>query len=262
MNNKGSVLIFLLLITGVISFFLMQTLYYAKLNQELCYNYNKKFLLKQEFQKITMLFSELIKNKTLYNEYFDENILKYFAHERDLKIDKRKFKIALRRESELINIVVKNESEIKNVVEKIFEGDYDEVKISEIVDSMLDWIDSDDLKRINGAEKEDYKKFGYEPPNSNLKDIFELKKIKGIDEDTFFKVNVDDNETIEYKGLFPYLTIYKNGFYKYDILSKKKIQYKNILRLYVRPDNSKKLYVLFLGEKGNIFYLLRWKRLI
>ena len=262
MNNRGSVLIFLLLITGVISFFLMQTLYYAKLNQELCYNYNKNFLLKQEFQKITMLFSELIRNKNLYNEYFDDSIFKYFATEQDLTIDKRKFKIALKRESELVDINIKNAAQIKSVVEKIFQDDYDEVKISEIVDSIFDWIDPDDLKRINGAEKEEYKKFGYEPPNGNLKDIFELKKIKGIDEDTFFKISINDDENTEYKGLFPYLTIYKNGFSRYDILSKKNLVYKNILRLYVRPDNSKKLYVLFIGEKGNIFYLLKWKRLI
>ncbi|MDQ2867080.1 MAG: general secretion pathway protein GspK [Verrucomicrobiota bacterium] len=44
-----------------------------------------------------------------------------------------------------------------------------------MIDTLLDWVDADDLVRLNGAEKSD----DYEPANAPLTRIEDLKKIKG-----------------------------------------------------------------------------------
>jgi hypothetical protein len=49
-----------------------------------------------------------------------------------------------------------------------------------MIDSLLDWIDPDNLVRINGAEDEP----GYQPPNGPLKTLAEVKRIRGWEEFT------------------------------------------------------------------------------
>ena len=49
-----------------------------------------------------------------------------------------------------------------------------------MIDTLLDWIDPDNLVRLNGAEEEG----GYKPANRPLRRLEELKKIKGWEEFT------------------------------------------------------------------------------
>lgn len=49
-----------------------------------------------------------------------------------------------------------------------------------MIDTLLDWVDPDNLVRLNGAEEES----GYKPANKPLTRIEELKKIKGWEEFT------------------------------------------------------------------------------
>lgn len=57
-------------------------------------------------------------------------------------------------------------------------------KIPELVDAWFDWIDTDRLKRLNGAEEDYYKKEhkGYEPRNGKFASVDEIRWIKGFDE--------------------------------------------------------------------------------
>jgi hypothetical protein len=50
----------------------------------------------------------------------------------------------------------------------------------QMIDTLLDWVDPDDLVRLNGAEDE----AGYKPANRPLRRLEELKKIKGWEEFT------------------------------------------------------------------------------
>lgn len=77
---------------------------------------------------------------------------------------------------------------------KYFGIDQDRINVA--IDSLLDWIDQDDLKRLNGAEKEYYSSEGYdyEPRNYPIQFKEELKMIRGFDEAL-------------YKKLEPYITI-------------------------------------------------------
>ena len=53
-----------------------------------------------------------------------------------------------------------------------------------LTDSLIDWMDKDDLKRLNGAEFDDYDLDGkeYKPSNEPLKDFEELRHIEGFSE--------------------------------------------------------------------------------
>jgi general secretion pathway protein K len=50
----------------------------------------------------------------------------------------------------------------------------------QMIDTLLDWVDPDNLVRLNGAEEGP----GYKPPNRPLKSLDEIKKIKGWEEFT------------------------------------------------------------------------------
>ncbi len=68
-----------------------------------------------------------------------------------------------------------------------------------LTDSLIDWMDQDDLKRLNGAEKDDYELEGHEynPPNEILKDFDELRLIEGFDE-KFFNEDGSPNQYHQY----------------------------------------------------------------
>ena len=76
-------------------------------------------------------------------------------------------------------------------------------KADTIVDSILDWIDTDDLYRLNGAESEYYQSLPnpYKAKNGRLDTLEELLLIKGMSPDILFG-------TKERKGLINFVTIY------------------------------------------------------
>ena len=72
-----------------------------------------------------------------------------------------------------------------------------------IVDSILDWIDTDDLHHLNGAESEHYQSLPhpYKAKNGRLDTIEELLMVKGVTPDILFG-------TKEQKGIIHFVTIY------------------------------------------------------
>ncbi|MCU7940601.1 MAG: general secretion pathway protein GspK [gamma proteobacterium symbiont of Bathyaustriella thionipta] len=81
-----------------------------------------------------------------------------------------------------INIARLNQKKLTDLLEQqLGEGNK---KIPELVDAWLDWVDSDNLKRLNGAEEAYYRKehTGYEPRNGLLTSVDEIRWIKGFDE--------------------------------------------------------------------------------
>jgi general secretion pathway protein K len=74
-----------------------------------------------------------------------------------------------------------------------------------IVDSILDWIDTDDLHRLNGVESEYYQSLPnpYKAKNGRLDTLEELLLIKGMSPDILFG-------TKEKIGLIRFVTIYSS----------------------------------------------------
>jgi general secretion pathway protein K len=60
----------------------------------------------------------------------------------------------------------------------------------EITDSITDWIDTDDIERIGGAESSYYESLeeSYEAKNNQLDSLQEIRMIKGIDDEVFKKI--------------------------------------------------------------------------
>jgi general secretion pathway protein K len=86
------------------------------------------------------------------------------------------------------------EKELNRILEQYFEFDFGITR--ELSSMLLDWIDSDDSRRLNGAESEDYldENPPYRAANSPLQSLEELRLLK-IWQDEFFDENGRPNET-------------------------------------------------------------------
>lgn len=76
-----------------------------------------------------------------------------------------------------------------------------------ILDSLLDWRDEDDLKRMSGAEDDDYRSQGlsYGPSNGLMNSVSELARVNGV-------------TSVEYEALQSSVTVY-SGQSRIDIAS-------------------------------------------
>lgn len=90
----------------------------------------------------------------------------------------------------LISLTTINSEALRNLL--IMSGASPE-DLNSLIDCLLDWVDPDDLKRLNGAERFDYSALGYEPRNMRIQYLEELKLVKGFSD--------------FYQKLAPYLTI-------------------------------------------------------
>jgi Type II secretion system (T2SS), protein K len=68
-------------------------------------------------------------------------------------------------------------------------------ELNHMIDCLLDWVDPDDLERLNGAEASD----DYRPPNHLLTRVDELRQIKGW-EDFTSKPGWEDDFTLNSSG--------------------------------------------------------------
>lgn len=86
----------------------------------------------------------------------------------------------------LISVSTMNINAFKNLIKNLTKSDP-----SIIIDSLLDWIDEDDLKRLNGFEKVDYRMEGksYIPRNYPIQYKEELLLIKGITKEIYDNIS-------------------------------------------------------------------------
>ncbi|HPG29301.1 MAG TPA: type II secretion system protein GspK [bacterium] len=122
---------------------------------------------------------EGVKEKILYDAGAGKNIIK--DKPASVQIGGSEINYILDCENRKTNINRVKKEELIETAKKIIE---DEGEAQVIADSILDWIDGDDLERLNGAEKNYYKTNGYdyEPANAGIRNIFELSKIRGLRE--------------------------------------------------------------------------------
>ncbi|WP_432471305.1 general secretion pathway protein GspK [Amphritea sp. HPY] len=66
-------------------------------------------------------------------------------------------------------------------------ADVDDARADSLADAILDWRDGDDLKRLNGAEDDDYLLAGldWEAKDAPFESILELRRVLGMDEQVF-----------------------------------------------------------------------------
>lgn len=97
-----------------------------------------------------------------------------------------------------------------------------------IINSFLDWTDPDDLTRLNGAEKDYYKKEGkpYSPRNYQIQYLEELSLIRGMDKELYAKIE-------------PFITILPNFGFNPNTAPKE------VLQAYLDIDDEQTLSNLF-----------------
>lgn len=117
----------------------------------------------------------------------------------ELKIPERVL-LSLRDTNGLISLTYINTQALKRLILRHTNNDTQRADI--IIDSLLDWIDRDDLTRLNGAERDYYRNqnLSYSPRNYPFQYKEEFVLIRGMDWEL-------------YRKLEPYLTILPaNGF--------------------------------------------------
>ncbi len=102
------------------------------------------------------------------------------------EIDEQSVGVRIRKESGKIDI---NEVPLHLLMEIIeLCGASPGVETTSIANSILDWIDEDDLTRPGGAEKDYYLSLPgpYLPKNNRIQDIHELLLVRGVSRDIFY----------------------------------------------------------------------------
>lgn len=131
-----------------------------------------------------------------------------------LKIGDRTCKIFISDEGAKINInKMTNETRV-GFIKFLKAFKLEELTAEIITDSILDWLDEDELHHVNGAEKQYYDTLPepYEPKNGPFENIEELSLVRGITPEIF-------------ELLREHLTIYGSGKINVNFASKEVLQY-------------------------------------
>lgn len=149
------------------------------------------------------------KKKTYYMEIVnpDGSIKKWNLYGNDIKLNDR-VKVQIYDIAGMIPLYY-DTGILRNICREFFEdgrGDF-------FVDSLMDWQDSDSLKRLNGAEKWDYKASNkkYEPRNGKIQLIEEAKLV--LNYDKVFSSFMMNNFILSGSGYLNPLT-FSNGILK------------------------------------------------
>ncbi|MFV1995484.1 MAG: general secretion pathway protein GspK, partial [Verrucomicrobiales bacterium] len=113
------------------------------------------------------------------------------------------FEVRLRSEGGRLNINTLLAKKDRLLLEGVFIfWGLSEEEASEIMDALLDWVDSDDLEELTGAEFEYYYELGYEnyPFNRPFYDIEEMALVRGMDLVSEYKPDWRDYFTLWSSG--------------------------------------------------------------
>lgn len=190
-KNKGSVLIIvmwlimlgLILVTAIATNVRLSAM--TVINQQQALQDWSRILESLDKAYLEILIEKLntrkVKKTTAYKEKDNDNLfdgralqLHYKTPEgMTVRIYNLAGKISLRRLSK---------AKLQQLLEQVL-GEHNK-KIPELVDAWLDWQDKDNLKRLNGAEKQYYEKqkLPYVPRNALFASVDEIRLIKGYEE--------------------------------------------------------------------------------
>jgi general secretion pathway protein K len=94
------------------------------------------------------------------------------------------YEVNITTEEGRLNIAALLTEEKRVILERLF-GSWGlrPLEAQEVVDALMDWVDADDFKRLKGAEKEDYKKDGFNdrPYNRTFQTLDEVTLVRGMD---------------------------------------------------------------------------------
>ncbi len=111
-----------------------------------------------------------------------------------------------------INLNLVYEATLRKIITQL---DLEEEARDKIVDSILDWRDPDDFRRLNGAENDYYQSLPepYDCKNGNFDSVEELLLVKGVTSELFYgrKGKQESEENLPPMGLKDIFSIYALG---------------------------------------------------
>ena len=128
---------------------------------------------------------------------------------REGEIGKGSFKYTITDEDRKLNINKASVGQLKNL---FLDTGVDITGVDTIVDSIMDWRDTNDLHRWNGAEEDYYSSLEepYSCKDGPFDSIEELLLVKGMSREILYGSGDEDDENI-YQGVAEYLTVYGSG---------------------------------------------------
>jgi len=129
-----------------------------------------------DFQYVSLPFDGVL---TLYKQGPPATLVPRFLRTR-VRLGNGEFTYRITDEQSRINVNTATQPQLDKLLQCL---GVDKVNRDEIVDSILDWIDTNDDHRINGAESEDYYlklPIPYRARNGQMESVNELLQIKGV----------------------------------------------------------------------------------
>lgn len=135
--------------------------------------------------------------------------------ERDVKLGSGKFQYVITDEDGKLNINTATVMQLKHV---FLESGVDVSEVDTIVDSIVDWRDTNDLHMLNGAEEDYYRSLEnpYSCKDAPFDSVEELLLVKGMTPEILYgtpKKNEEEKEGDDeqnYEGVIQYLTVYRS----------------------------------------------------
>jgi len=248
-NNKGSVLIVVLWTLIMIGYLVGDYLVHNRAKTGTAMN------LVMSFNQMNAV--ESVLNLTTTNEW--KTGIDQYKPEKwvDMDVEGIKLRFRLDNEGSRININTADDVKIRQAVVDILDGS-DIEKANLLTDAILDWRDTDDLIRTQGAERAYYESEGlnYLPADGLFKTMTELLLVKGMTNKIFWGDPGKDeslkDESLEDMNNISFMekvTIFDAGIERLSIL----IPLKGDTRLYV---------VLFLKGKKSLEVVERYTELL
>lgn len=133
------------------------------------------------------------------------------APDRSEELGNGSFTYDINDEDGKLNINIATDQQLKNI---FLESGVDIEKVDIIVDSILDWIDENDLHRLNGAEEDYYRSLDrpYSCKDGKFSSIEELLLVRGMTPEILYGSAGNEGENVEedkkyYSGVIEYLTV-------------------------------------------------------
>jgi general secretion pathway protein K len=223
-RRQGSALVLALVTIVVLSSLVMTFVYRMKLEGELAARY--RFRMKsQSLARAGLEWSKLLLVKSLRPGDEEEEYGEAFRiHTLNLSRGLALRDLAHEMKDGSFRVTIQPEQGRRNV-NRLSEADWDELLESigvpnelndQLVGAFMDWVDNNDLSRLNGAESDDgfYEERGYKVKNAPLDTLDELLLIKGFTRAIVFGGTLREEyemEDVSVSGLAPLLTVYGDG---------------------------------------------------
>ena len=160
---------------------------------------------------------EILSVPELYYVFMDENETLIFGdpelteeviEETDRKgeLGKGSFSYTITDEDGKMNINIATSSQIKQI---FLDSGVDLEDVDEIVDSIIDWRDENDLHMLNGAEEDYYQSLDnpYSCKDGPFDLIEELLLVRGMSKEILFGSKGEEGEETAYDGIAQYFTV-------------------------------------------------------